>query len=154
MEEIVIRNMELCDLDEVVVIECASFSTPWKLEHFKHEIDAMHSYPLVAVCGNKILGYLCLMSLFEEAQVLDIAVDPSKRGRCVAQRLLEYAENLALTKGATYICLEVRQSNVAARNLYHKNGYLETGTRPRYYESTEDAILMEKQLGLHLNQNL
>ena len=40
--------------------------------------------------------------------------------------------------------LEVRVSNLAARSLYQKLGFVEVGVRPRYYEDTgEDAVLMD-----------
>jgi ribosomal-protein-alanine N-acetyltransferase len=38
--------------------------------------------------------------------------------------------------------LEVRASNEAAQQLYRKFGFLPAGVRARYYEGTEDAIVM------------
>jgi ribosomal-protein-alanine N-acetyltransferase len=39
--------------------------------------------------------------------------------------------------------LEVRESNTAARDMYHQFGYEVVGRRKRYYKDTdEDAILM------------
>mgnify|MGYP002582415600 FL=1 len=41
--------------------------------------------------------------------------------------------------------LEVRESNLAARRLYEKNGFEIVGKRKNYYEKpAEDAILMSK----------
>ena len=72
--------MEAADIDAVMTIERESFTAPWKREHFQHELDAPHSYPLVAHMEGRLAGYVCLMSLFEEAQILDIAVAPDQRG--------------------------------------------------------------------------
>src|SRR5665647_2964263 len=71
-----IRAMCESDLDVVMVIELLSFSSPWHREHFQQEIIAPHSFPFVAELDGITDGYVCLMSLFEEAQILDIAVAP------------------------------------------------------------------------------
>lgn len=134
------------DLDAVSAIEMASYATPWNLEHFRSELAARYSWPLVAVEEGNVVGYLCLMSLFEEAQILNIAVSPGKRGRGIARMLLEHAFRLALERGAEVIALEVRSSNTAAIALYEQFGFTRTGIRAGYYESVEDAVLMEKSL--------
>jgi len=141
-----IRPMTAADLDEVLVIEQASFRTPWKREHFESELSGRHSFPFVAAAGGRVVGYVCLMSLFEEAQILDIAVAPDQRGRGIARSLLEHACAVARTKQAEYMALEVRESSHAAIALYLRSGFRRTGVRPAYYEATEDAILMEKNL--------
>ncbi|MGB9082805.1 MAG: ribosomal protein S18-alanine N-acetyltransferase [Desulfuromonadaceae bacterium] len=133
------------DLASVLAIETASYSTPWNPEHFRNEISSPFSWPLVAV-EDEVVGYVCLMSLFEEAQILNIAVMPGKRGRGIARILLEQAFSLALEKGAEIIALEVRASNRSAISLYQQLGFRRVGIRARYYDSVEDAILMEKTL--------
>ena len=48
-----------------------------------------------------------------------------------------------LEKGAEFVALEVRHSNLSAIKLYRQLGFVETGRRKRYYENGEDALLME-----------
>lgn len=141
-----VRPMIEDDLDAVMAIEAASYSTPWKHEHFRDEIMARYSWPLVAVEKGSVVGYLCLMSLFEEAQILNVAVSPSRRGSGIARMLLREAFRLALEQGAEKVALEVRASNSAAISLYRQLGFTSVGIRAKYYESVEDAILMEKFL--------
>lgn len=141
-----VRPMTEDDLDDVMVIETGSYSTPWKYEHFLNEIAARYSLPYVAVEEESVIGYVCLMSLFEEAQILNIAVSPSWRGRGIARVLLRKAFSLALEQGAEIMALEVRASNSAAISLYEQLGFTRVGIRARYYDSVEDAILMEKLL--------
>lgn len=138
--------MHGADLDTVLEIEQASYPAPWKREHFEHELAAQFSFPFVAELNGKVVGYVCLMSLFEEAQILDIAVCPERRGRGVARGLLEYAISVAREKEAELLALEVRASNVAAISLYERSGFIRTGVRSKYYEGVDDAVLMEKCL--------
>ena len=143
-----IRPMTEPDLDAVLVIEQASFPSPWKREHFQHEITAPHSFPFVAECDGIIAGYVCLMSLFEEAQILDIAVAPEQRGRGVARLLMDHSVLVAREKGAELLVLEVRASNSSAITLYERCGFVRTGVRSKYYEGRDDAVLMEKSLSI------
>jgi len=143
---LLVRPMTENDLDAVLAIEAASYSTPWNFEHFRNEISDRYSWPLVAVEAGSVVGYVCLMSLFEEAQILNIAVMPGKRGRGIARMLLEQTFSLALEQGAEIMALEVRASNNSAISLYQQLGFKRVGIRARYYDSVEDAILMEKTL--------
>jgi ribosomal-protein-alanine N-acetyltransferase len=145
-ETINIRPMIEPDLDAVLAIEQASFPLPWKRDHFLHEIAAPHSYPFVVECNGILAGYVCVTALFEEAQILDVAVDPAMRGRGIARLLMEHAFSLALEKGAEVMALEVRSTNVAAISLYEQCGFARTGLRVRYYEGVDDAVLMENNL--------
>jgi ribosomal-protein-alanine N-acetyltransferase len=144
--KIKVRPMTEADLERVLEIETASFPNPWKREHFVDELEAHHSFPYVAVDDDCIVGYVCLMSLFEEAQILDIAVDPGLRGRGVARMLMKQAIAASVEKGAELLTLEVRASNIAAITLYEQCGFIRTGLRQKYYESFEDAVLMGKAL--------
>lgn len=143
----IIRPMTSADLDAVLAIEQASFPAPWKREHFEHEITVAHGFPAVAECDGVVAGYVCLMSLFEEAQILDIAVAPEQRGQGIARPLMEYAIATARAHGAEVLALEVRANNTPAIALYEQYGFIRTGVRSRYYEGKDDALLMELPLG-------
>lgn len=138
--------MTAADLNEVLLIEQASFRAPWKREHFESELSGRYSFPFVAELGERVVGYVCLMSLFEEAQILDIAVSPEQRGRGIAIALMEHAFAVAREKHAEVLTLEVRASSDAAIALYQRSGFRQVGIRTNYYDSSEVAILMEKSL--------
>ena len=141
-----IRPMSETDLEAVLLIEQSSFPLPWKREHFLHEINAPHSFPFVAECDGAIAGYVCLMSLFEEAQILDIAVAFDQRGRGVGRLLMEKALAVAHEKGTEIMALEVRESGAAAIGLYQALGFRWVGIRANYYGASENAVLMEKTI--------
>jgi ribosomal-protein-alanine N-acetyltransferase len=134
------------DIGTVLLIEQASFAIPWKSEHFLHEISAPYSLPFIAECKGEVAGYLCLTVLFEDAQILDIAVDPKLRGSGIARSLMKLAIELATERGAEVLSLEVRCTNTVAIRLYERFGFMKTGTRLKYYEGRDDAVLMEINL--------
>ena len=71
--------------------------------------------------------------------MLNLAVAERWRRRGVGRRLAE--EISARSTGD--MLLEVRESNLEARNLYKKIGFVEEGRRPGYYETPpETAIVM------------
>ena len=142
----IIRPMTAADLDAILTIEQASFSVPWKRDHFEHEMSAPHSFPFVAECNGSVVGYVCLMSLFEEAQILDIAVAPQQRGRGLARLLMDHAITVAREKKAEVLALEVRSTNSLAITLYERCGFVRTGVRQKYYEGRDDAVLMELKI--------
>jgi ribosomal-protein-alanine N-acetyltransferase len=78
----------------------------------------------------------------DEAELLNLAVDPAIRRQGVASALLE-----ALLKQAQGdVFLEVAEANLAARTLYLKQGWLESGVRRGYYNSgTVNGIVMKKR---------
>ena len=72
-----------------------------------------------------------------------VAVSPEYRRQGIGEKLLlallEKAKGLALS----FVTLEVRESNRAARELYKKHGFADVGKRKNYYDQPrEDAILM------------
>ncbi len=134
------------DIDAISAIEQASFSSPWS----KQLLADCLRYPiytcLVAKEGGQVCGYGCLIALFEEAEIANIAVAPTHRGRGIGKQLLAKMHRMAKEKGAEVALLEVRKSNAAAIALYKKFGYAAYGERKNYYGDGEDAILMKCDL--------
>jgi ribosomal-protein-alanine N-acetyltransferase len=136
------------DLDRVLEIESASFARPWTRRHFQDEMAAPGSSPVVAESGDRgLAGYLCLKEVLDEAEILDVAVDPAFRGRGVGRGLVDWAVGLCRERQLNLLCLEVRVGNVEAIALYRRLGFIEVGRRRKYYENGDDAILMDLTIG-------
>jgi ribosomal-protein-alanine N-acetyltransferase len=94
------------------------------------------------------IGYVCYWVVFEELRILNLAVAPAFRKRGIGLRLARHALDAGRARGARSADLEVRASNQAARGLYERLGFRQTGVRRRYYvDPTEDAVLMELDMG-------
>jgi ribosomal-protein-alanine N-acetyltransferase len=94
-----------------------------------------------------LLGFLVARHVLQDWELENIVVAEKKRGRGIGTSLLtELVARAQMGDGAT-IFLEVRESNTAARGLYAKLGFKQTGCRKSYYSKPlEDAVLYSKTL--------
>ena len=90
-----------------------------------------------------IAGFVGAWDMAGSAHIVTICVRRSHRGQGVGELLLLGAIERAVARGATEVTLEVRPSNVVARNLYRKYGFTDRGVRKSYYsDNREDAVIM------------
>jgi ribosomal-protein-alanine N-acetyltransferase len=92
--------------------------------------------------GGMVLGRVA----GDEAEILTLAVLPDARRRGLGAALLATAMTAARAGGARSIVLEVSVDNAAARALYHRAGFIETGRRRRYYADGSDALILRAGL--------
>jgi ribosomal-protein-alanine N-acetyltransferase len=93
--------------------------------------------------GRHIAGFAGMWTVFDEAHITTIGVDPLYRGRGFGELLLLALIDEAVRRGATWLTLEVRVSNAIAQDLYRKYGFAVQGTRRHYYsDNGEDAYVM------------
>lgn len=141
-----LRPMIEADLAAVLRIEQACFPRVWTREHFLAEIGSERGTPVVAEFNGQVAGYLCLTVLLDEAEVLDVAVDPALQGRGIGAQLMQWACDEAVRQGAALLRLEVRATSIPAITLYERFGFVKGGVRKAYYEQGIDALLMDKNL--------
>ncbi len=137
-------EMKLDHIPGVLEIEQVSFSTPWSSQAFTYEITQNNfAHYIVALEDEKVIGYVGMWMVLDEAHITNVAVHPSHRGKKLGLALMIEVMRLAVLRGALRMTLEVRPSNAVARELYKKLGFKEKGLRKRYYTDTnEDAIIM------------
>ena len=130
-------------LNRIIEIEKFSFLSPWSQNAFIEEIGNSISY-LWGLAVDKILaGYICFWMYDSEIQLINIAVHPQQRKKGFGHYLLKRMINEGISRGMRNVWLEVRPSNIVAKNLYRRLGFEELGRRPGYYRDTnEDAIIM------------
>lgn len=143
---ITIEKMSREHLSEVASIEEMSFSLPWSLESLELMLTEQAS-ALVALEDGRVLGYVGMMCVLDEGQIINVAVHPDARRRGVGRRLMEAAETYAKERGIVFLSLEVRESNIAARSLYSSLGWEEQGIRKGFYSHpVENACVMTKSI--------
>ena len=101
----------------------------------------------VAEADGKVMGDAIVLFRrgFESARLYSMVVNPAYRGRGIARRLLEAAEEGARERGAIVMRLEVREDNAAAISLYQAAGYALRGRTADYYEDHSSALRMHKR---------
>ena len=139
-----VRPLGLGYINEIVEIEDLVFTSPWSKQSFIYEL--VHNdvaYYLVALSGDKVVGYGGMWLILDEAHITNIAVHPKYQSSGIGERVLRKLITLSASLGADKMTLEVRPSNEKAKNLYTKLGFLGKGLRKGYYSDTnEDAIIM------------
>ena len=101
-----------------------------------------------AGAGTSVLGFLVALRLAPEWELENIVVAPSARRRGVGRQLMDALLSAARRSNSGSVFLEVRESNDAARTLYEKGGFKQTGRRKSYYANPmEDAVLYRLILG-------
>lgn len=150
---VLIRPMREDDIQAVREIDQMSFSLPWPERAYRHEITKtttsfLHVAELdLPIEDNRVIGMVVVWLVLDEAHIATIAVHPDFRRQGIGEKLLLVALEKSLENGATQAMLEVRTSNHAARNLYHRFGFEVVGRRSRYYrDNHEDAVLMNLEV--------
>ena len=140
----VVRQMTNEDVERVYQLSEECFSEPWSLESIQKEVSNPVASYFVAESDDQIIGYGGLWHVLDEGDIINIAVNSQYRrqgiGQAILKKLLEEAEQKALTT----LHLEVRQSNLAAIQLYQQNGFKVIAIRKGYYHHPlEDALVMD-----------
>ena len=153
---IVIKQATLLDLPEIMKLETASFANDaWPEETFRSELGAHHTFYILALEGNELVGYAGLSKLpgSDQADIQTIAVREDKRGLGIGRLLMNSLTQQATDLDAKELFLEVRADNSVAQKLYKLFGFKQIGTRKKYYHPDGvDAFIMKTDLKLKKNK--
>jgi tRNA threonylcarbamoyl adenosine modification protein YeaZ/ribosomal-protein-alanine acetyltransferase len=147
-QKIELKEMDCEDIDQVCEIENLSFAIPWSREAFESELsqNSLAKY-FVAKVDGRVAAYGGMWVVLDEGHITNIAVHPEFRGRKLGEKIVQALSQAAKDSNVEHITLEVRASNEAARKLYKKLGFVDSGIRKGYYADTgEDAVIMWKEL--------
>jgi ribosomal-protein-alanine N-acetyltransferase len=149
---VTIEPMQRRHLREVMPIEQSAYPKPWSRAVFESELQQVASGNRHYVIARertrqrRLVGYAGLWFVNEpdgdQAHITNIVVAPDARRTGVATQLMIALAHTAIGRGCVAWTLEVRASNTAAQELYRWFGFGPAGVRKRYYENTDDAIVM------------
>jgi len=139
-----IRPAVPADIPALLALEkCASTAAHWSAEQYRAAFlnNTLSRIALVIEHESQVEGFLIARAVEHEWEIENLAVADPARRRGHGTRLLGSFLELARSQGAQAVFLEVRESNWAARRLYQKWAFVESGVRRRYYrEPVEDAV--------------
>ncbi len=138
---VAIRSARLHDVAAILALEQQTPSAAhWTTEQYNKLVAS--GVVLVADEAGKLCGFVCARAAAGEWEIENVVVGDEFLRRGIASELVRELIQSAQNEAASAILLEVRESNLPARRLYEKHGFLEVGRRRAYYrDPAEDAIL-------------
>lgn len=135
------------DIAQISKMEQSYFGQPWSESSIATYAEKGNTIFVVARRGQEVVGYIAILCILDEGNLVSIAVHEECREMGIATELLDIAYEKAAERGVASINLEVRESNEAAIALYEKEGFAQIGRRKGFYSKpAEDAILYLKEL--------
>lgn len=143
MDDIKISEMTLFDLESIENILFSDFDDFWNINTFRNELLNPNSKYIVAKLNNTIIGFGGLWKSVDDMHITDIVVKKSFRrqhiGSIILAKLIELAKS---EKNIIALTLEVNSNNIPAQKLYEKFNFKKVGLRKKYYNNTDNAIIM------------
>lgn len=140
-----LREMTLADLPTVLAIEHTSYFTPWTKSLFVESMQSPQQVCQVLLVDDQLVAYMVVANIIDEADLLNIAVDPRWRQQGLARYFIEQQKHTLALQGMARFFLEVNVENTAAIRLYEQLGFSVVGRRKGYYPSAaglQDALVM------------
>ena len=138
-----ISEMSLTDFEEIQIVIISDFDDFWNSETLKNELKNNNSYYIVAKINNSIVGFAGIKTVLDEADIMNIVTKKDSRNSGIGSALFSSIINYAKSNNVKKITLEVNENNVPAIKLYKKFGFEQIAKREKYYNGTDNAIIMQ-----------
>ncbi|MGO9647996.1 MAG: ribosomal protein S18-alanine N-acetyltransferase [Terriglobales bacterium] len=139
-----IRSATLDDVPALMVLEKhAVTAAHWSAEQYRTAFSSSQVSRIALVSEDQegIQGFLVARGVGPDWEIENVAIAGAARRRGLGTRLLGEFLNAARSRGAMAVLLEVRESNSAARFLYEKWAFRESGRRANYYHDPQEAAI-------------
>ena len=149
-----IRSLEALDVDRASALHGEAFAALGERAWTRQEIAELLASPGVAGLllqkEGEDIGLALVRTVADEAELLTIGVCPDHRRLGAGRALLLKVIDVARTRGARSLFLEVGADNPVALALYEGAGFRLIGRRAAYYSrsvrSAADALVMRLAL--------
>ena len=136
--QVTILAMSLQDATAVAGIEKQCFLDAWGQESLISTLSRRDFSGFCAVLDGEVVGYICGSVLFEDAEILRVAVLDTQRRKGIGAMLLDTFLSCAKEQKAERVFLEI--------GLYRSRGFESVRVREHYYADGENAVEMLKTL--------
>ena len=146
MSEIKIVRLTEEHIASVAELEAATFSRPWGENELRMLTGSM-GVGFVALDTDRVVAFGGMMTVLDEGQIGSVVTSPDYRRMGIGRMIMDALEDFSRNNGIVFLSLEVRESNLAARELYRSCLWEEAGIRKNFYDlPTENAVVMIKKL--------
>lgn len=146
INDVKIRRFQNEDFEDVMYIESESFAekNPFTYMYF-YEIQG--DMFLVAQYFDYVVGFIVGYKTYEnEGRIFSLAIREGFQRQGIGTMLLNSLFEIFNSNFLKFATLEVRKSNIRARNLYYKIGFIPYWIEKNYYSDGEDGIIMKLKL--------
>lgn len=145
--DIRLRRFSPSDLDRVMEIEQASFTTD---AYARSRFESLYKrHPdgfIVAELSSKIIGYIIAYISGGLGDFDSMTVDPRYRRLGLGKRLVHFMMDNFRQQGIREASLEVRTTNISAISFYHGLGFRITKVIKGFYRGGGDAYQMRRSI--------
>ena len=141
----IVKKLSVSAVDLIVDLYKSHFSDGWNKEMLVSSFSGGRFFCLGAFDGETLVGVITLTLGLDDADIEMVFTSPSFRKRGVADLLIENAISELKNQGLNKVLLEVRESNLSAKNLYFKHGFKQISIRKKYYSDGENAVILIKE---------
>lgn len=143
-----IKKMEIEDYEQIAENLQKEFDSFWTPSILKSELENKMSQYIVAKENDKVVGFAGIMILPDDVEITNIVTRSTERKKGIGNLLLEKLIEMSKNTQKEIISLEVNQKNAVAIHLYTKFGFKKIGMRKKYYNGTDNAIIMSRKIWL------
>ena len=158
-----VRRFQLVDVPDVAALQAVSMTSAWSEDEWIQLVTRPSSGSIADTVlmfvsrietseysVGRLAGFLFARRVVDEAEIIEIAAEPSCRRLGIGQRLLNHLIRELRHGGPCRVFLEVSVENTPARALYAKNDFAEVGIRKGYYtvpgKKSVDAKMLVRDL--------
>lgn len=149
-EELILRAAHASEAAEIAAIsrQQVEYGLTWRWTpaRIKRSINDKETMVLIASESGVTNGFAIMKFSDETAHLLLLAVQPKMRRNGVGTDMLRWLEKSCVTAGIQAVQLEVRASNRIAISFYEKLGFRLVERVAAYYDRSEAAIVMRREL--------
>lgn len=150
--DIVVSEGGILDLDAVMTVMEDSFDPSYGEAWTAPQCAGLMPMPGVwlslAKEDGRVIGFALARVVADEAELMLLAVRKEGQRRGIGRLLLDRFIDVAGSRGAERLHLEVREGNHAIK-LYSRSGFVEVGRRKHYYSGCDgqayDALTLARR---------
>jgi ribosomal protein S18 acetylase RimI-like enzyme len=152
MSEIALRLARLGDAPRIAnlsrtLIE-AGLPWSWTPRRVAAHMRTREHLTVIAVDGGELAGFVLAHFGTRAVHVALLGVTPAYQRVGLGRKLVSWVEESASVAGLFLMQLEVRAGNTQALRFYSMLGYREVSRTVGYYSGVEDAVRLERDLGV------
>jgi ribosomal-protein-alanine N-acetyltransferase len=126
------------DAADLAALHGASFHRGWSEDELERLLLDRAVVAHRVTIGRRLVGFIISRIIMGEAEILSVAVASSRRGKGLAQQMLNLHLRRLAGLGTRTVFLEVSEDNVPANRLYQRAGFRAVGRRDGYYPDRAD----------------